>query len=197
MRRRRVVTVLYLISASLSAARNVVPKTPPPDVYLITIDTVRADHIHCYGYNRIQTPGLDTLAADGVRFSQAFTPSPVTNTSHTSIFTGLMPGTHGVMDFGVPLSAEYPTLPELLKQDGYITAAFIGSVILDSRKFAPGLDKGFDYYDNFADATGVKSRWNRLERRAAVVAEHAETWLNTHTGKPRFVWTPSPHGAIN
>src|SRR5271166_2502177 len=75
-----------------------------PDVYLVTIDTLRADHVHCYGYDNIETPALDGLAKDGVRFTQAFTPSPITNTSHTSILTGLLPSSHGVTDFAVPLS---------------------------------------------------------------------------------------------
>src|SRR6266550_2704470 len=59
-----------------------------PEVFLITIDTLRDDHVHCYGYEPIQTPALDGLANDGIRFSQAFTPSPITNTSHASILTG-------------------------------------------------------------------------------------------------------------
>src|SRR2546423_12990134 len=111
-----------------------------PDVFLITIDTLRADHVHCYGYDRVQTPAIDGLAKDGIRFAQAFTPSPITNTSHTSILTGLLPSTHGVTDFAVRLANTYPDWAELLKKQGYRTSAFIGSVILDSQNFAPGLD---------------------------------------------------------
>jgi len=188
MRRRGVLTVVYLISAAACPAQTVTAPAPRPDIFLITIDTLRSDHVHCYGYARIETPGIDSLANDGVRFTQAFTPSPITNTSHASILTGLMPGTHRVTDFGMPLAPEYPTLPELLKSRGYTSAAFIGSVILDSRNFAPGLDRGFDHYDNFEESKRSKSRWNRLERRAGVVAEHAEVWLESHRGKPRFVW---------
>ena len=79
----------------------------PPDVYLITIDTLRADHVGCYGYKQVETPALDALAADGVRFTQAFTHSPITNTSHITILTGLLPSVHGVTDFGVPLSPQH------------------------------------------------------------------------------------------
>src|ERR1700691_3953048 len=85
-------------------------KLARPDVFLVTIDTLRADHVHCYGYNHVETPALDGLARDGVRFEQAFTPSPITNTSHASILTGLWPGSHGVTDFAVPLSPLHPTL---------------------------------------------------------------------------------------
>jgi choline-sulfatase len=159
-----------------------------PDVFLVTIDTLRADHVHCYGYEQIQTPALDGLANDGIRFTQAFTPSPVTNTSHTSILTGLLPSAHGVTDFGVPLSPTHPAWAELLKEQGYQTAAFIGAVILDSKTLAPGLDRGFDYYDNFPEHQQSKSRWGRLERRGMDVVQHAESWLNTHPAGPHFLW---------
>src|ERR1035438_4081123 len=99
-----------------------------PDVFLVTIDTLRADHVHCYGYDKIQTPALDGLAKDGIRFTQAFTPSPITNTSHTSILTGLLPSTHGVTDFGVPLSPAHPTLAELLRNLMKLTGSFSRSL---------------------------------------------------------------------
>ncbi len=123
----------------------------PPDVFLVTIDTLRADHIHCYGYEKIETPALDSLAKDGVRFEEAFTASPITNSSHATILTGLLPSDHGVTDFGVPLAPDHPTWAELLKPQGYHTAAFIGAVILDSNQLAPGFDRGFDFYDNFPE----------------------------------------------
>ena len=86
------------------------PKKNPPDIYLITIDTLRADHVHCYGYGKIATPAIDALAQSGFRFSQAFTPSPITNTSHTTILTGLLPSSHGVTDFAIPLAASHATM---------------------------------------------------------------------------------------
>jgi choline-sulfatase len=159
-----------------------------PDVFLITIDTLRADHVHCYGYKDIETPGLDGLAEDGIRFTNAFTPSPITNTSHTSILTGLLPTNHGVADFGMPLAASHSTLAQLLHAQGYRTAAFIGSVILDSRSMAPGLDRGFDFYDNFPQHTATKSRWGRLERRGMEVVQHSEAWLAKQPTGPRFMW---------
>ncbi len=89
-----------------------------PNVFLITIDTLRADHVHCYGDSNIETPAIDAIAKDGVRFTQAFTPSPITNSSHTSILTGLMPSSHGVTDFAVPLASTHATWAELLKTKG-------------------------------------------------------------------------------
>ena len=188
-------------SAQSAAAKN------PPDVYLITIDTLRADHVGCYGYKQVETPALDALAADGVRFAEAFTHSPITNTSHTSILTGLLPSVHGVTDFGVPLSPRHVTAAELLKKHGYQTAAFIGAVILDSSALAPGLDRGFDFYDNFPKAAAAdskntdakntdakntdvknKERWDRVERRGMEVVQHAEAWFDQHRAGPHFVW---------
>src|SRR5215472_3212469 len=182
--------VLVVCCVSCLAASEGSPSTKKahPDVFLITIDTLRADHLRCYGYDRIRTPTLDALAMDGIRFSQAFTPSPITNTSHVSILTKLLPSRHGVADFGVPLSPAYSTLAELLKSQGYHTAAFIGAVILDSKRLAPGLDRGFDFYDNFPEPSRTKSRWGRIERRATEVVQHAETWLDGHPSGPHFVW---------
>ncbi len=177
-----------LVADAGIARQTVQDQTSHRDVFLITIDTLRADHVHCYGYDRIRTPALDQLAKEGVRFAQAFTPSPITNSSHTSILTGLLPSSHGVSDFGVPLAAIHPTLAELLAKRGYHTAAFIGAVILDSKSLAPGLDRGFEFYDNFPEHTTTKSRWGRLERRGMEVEQHAESWLNAHPDGSHFVW---------
>jgi choline-sulfatase len=159
-----------------------------PDVFLITIDTLRADHVRCYGYDKVETPAIDGLAKEGIRFSHAFTPSPITNTSHTTILTGLMPSLHGVTDFAIPLAADHPTWAELLSAQGYHTAAFIGAVILDSKALAPGLDRGFDFYDNFPEQSKTKSRWGRVERRGMDVVQHAKAWLTAHPRGPHFVW---------
>jgi choline-sulfatase len=176
------------LTAALSAAQLPAERAAQPDIFLVTIDTLRADHLHCYGYRSLQTPALDGLAQDGIRFTQAFTPSPITNTSHTTILTGLLPSSHGVTDFAVPLASTHPTWAELLHARAYHTAAFIGAVILDSHTLAPGLDRGFDFYDNFPEHSHTKSRWGRVERRGMDVVQHAEAWLSAHPQGPRFVW---------
>src|SRR5271169_1305149 len=201
MRRRAICLGIMLLGPAAwgqVSAQTTAPTSAPPDVYLITIDTLRADHVGCYGYKQVETPALDALAADGIRFTEAFTHSPITNTSHITILTGLLPCVHGVTDFGVPLSAQHVTAAELLKKHGYQTAAFIGAVILDSNTLAPGLDHGFDFYDNFPktdrkDAEGRnegrnKERWGRVERRGMTVVEHAEAWFEKHRTGPHFVW---------
>jgi choline-sulfatase len=181
------VFLFLCLSAALSAQPASSPKMPP-DIFLITIDTLRADHVHCYGDEHIQTPALDALAHDGIRFTEAFTPSPITNTSHASILTGLLPGSHGVTNFAVPLAPTHPTIAELLKQQSYHTAAFIGAIILDSKTLAPGFDQGFDFYDNFPEHPQTKARWGRVERRGMDVVQHAEAWLTKHPAGPHFMW---------
>ena len=182
------ILVCWLAASTAFMTAEAQKKAPHPEVFLVTIDTLRADHVHCYGYAPIQTPALDNLARDGIRFAQAFTPSPITNSSHISILTGLLPSTHGVTDFAVPLAAAHPTLAALLKKNGYQTAAFIGAVILDSKTLAPGLDRGFDFYDNFPLHSQAKSRWGRVERRGMDVVGHAEAWMTAHPAGPHFVW---------
>src|SRR5258708_2018043 len=187
----RVVPILLcccLVADAGIARHTVQDQTSQRDVFLITIDTLRADHVHCYGYDRIRTPALDEIGKEGMRFAQAFTPSPITNSAHTSILTGLLPSSHGVSDFGVPLAATHPTLAEFILKRGYRTAAFIRAVILDSKSLAPGLDRGFEFYDNFPEHTTTKSRWGRLERRGMEVERHAESWLNAHPTGPHFAW---------
>jgi len=193
MRRLAPVFWILILIASVLGQRATPRKSTAltkasPDIFLVTIDTLRADHVGCYGYKQIETPALDALAADGVRFENAFTHSPITNTSHTSILTGLLPSVHGVTDFGVPLSPQHTTWAELLKKKGYQTAAFIGAVILDSSSLAPGLNRGFDFYDNFPAKTDSKERFGRVERRGMEVVQHAESWLAKHRTGPRFVW---------
>src|SRR4051794_31520132 len=186
--RLRHLLIGFLLVGAVAASEVRTNRGPGPDIFLITVDTLRADHVHCYGYTNGSTPALDALAKDGVRFTHAFTPSPITNTSHASILTGLLPGSHGVTDFGIPLPSSHPTIAEVLKERGYHTAAFIGAVILDSGTLAPGFGRGFDFYDNFPEYSSTKSRWGRLERRGMDVVAHAESWLTKHPAGPHFIW---------
>ncbi len=181
MRFWRWTLLLSLTSAAAMAQR-------PPDVFLITLDTLRADRVGAYGYQQARTPALDRLARDGVRFARAYTPSPITNTSHASILTGLNPSAHGVTDFGIPLGSAHVTLVQVLKARGYSTAAFIGAVILDSSSLAPGLDRGFDHYWNFPDLPKTAPRWGKVERRGLDVVNEATRWMAAHPTGPRFVW---------
>src|SRR5204862_7871334 len=108
----------FLLTASLLpwASRAFAAPVPPPNVVVITIDTLRADHLGCYGYKQIRTPNIDALASDGIRFERAYTAVPVTLPSHTVIFTGTYPTFSGMHDFaGNKLGSNQSTLASVLK----------------------------------------------------------------------------------
>src|SRR5882724_6426506 len=139
---RRILFLLTAVTAVHAAAQT--PEKSAPNVVLITIDTLRADHLGCYGYKQIKTPNIDGLAADSSRFEHAYTVVPVTLPSHTAMLTGTYPMLSGMHDFsGNKLSPQQPTLATVLRQSGYVTGAVVASAVLDS-KF--GLNQGFDFY---------------------------------------------------
>ncbi len=160
---------------------------PPKNVLLITIDTLRADHLGCYGYSHIKTPNIDSLAKEGVLFDSAFTPVPITLPSHASILTSLYPRTHGILNNGeYKLNEEIETLTQILQKNNFTTAAFVGAFVLN-KQF--GLSRGFDLYnDKLADngkMTEAFSLYN--ERRAEKVNKSAFEWLKKQSDG-FFLW---------
>jgi choline-sulfatase len=163
----------------------------PPPIVLVTLDTVRADRIGFLGSTRGLTPALDALARDSVVFTRAYSQAPVTTVSHATILSGTYPPFHGVTDFGVPLAQSVPYVPDLLRQLGYATGAFVGSLILDPRTgTAPGFDRGFDVYDaGFRLRRPGEDRYQTLERRADDVVSRALRWIaQVPAGRPFFAW---------
>jgi len=158
-----------------------------PNVVFITIDTLRADHLGCYGYKQIHTPNIDALAAESFRFERAYTPVPVTLPAHTAIFTGTYPTLSGMHDFsGNKLSPKQATLASVLKQQGYTTGAVLGSAVLDSRF---GLNQGFDfYYDHFDFNRLQESNLEEMERPGNIVADVALDWLAKNSQSKFFLW---------
>ncbi len=171
---RRLILILIGLAALHAAAQTATK--PAPNVVLITIDTLRPDHVGCYGYKQIKTPNIDALAADGTRFDRAFAVVPVTLPSHTSILTGTYPMFSGMHDFsGNKLSPLQPTLASVLKQAGYQTGAVIAAAVLDSRF---GLNQGFDfYYDHFDFNRLDEANLDEMERPGNLVADVALNWL--------------------
>ncbi len=160
-----------------------------PNVLLITLDTVRADHLGCYGSATARTPTLDGLAKDGVRFSRAFCNVPLTLASHATIMTGLYPSEHGSRVNGIDaISKEAPTLAEVLAAHGYRTGAFIAAVVLDARF---GLNRGFETYDDYKVPGGFDPQDEMAlirYRRGDEVADAALAWLKGRSRKPFFCW---------
>jgi arylsulfatase A-like enzyme/tetratricopeptide (TPR) repeat protein len=166
-------------------------RTGDQNVLLITIDTLRADALGCYG-GAAATPNLDRLAADGVRFDFAHAHAVLTLPSHASILSGLYPYQHGVRDnSGFRVKPETVTAATLLNGAGYSTAAFIGGYPLDSQF---GLDRGFDLYDDRLDDVGQTSEFVLAERPADVVVRSAMAWLSERRSR-WFAWVHAfdPH----
>jgi choline-sulfatase len=165
------------------------PRSTPsgPSVVLVTIDTLRADYVGAYQAGKhTETPTLDALAAEGVRFANAVATAPLTLPSHTSIMTGQYPPHHGVRDdAGFHATPELETVAERFQAAGYATAAVVGAALLDAES---GLAQGFDDYDGPASG-GVE------ERKAADVTDRALAFL-AGADRPFFLWVHyfDPHG---
>src|SRR5881296_4557788 len=140
-----------------------------PNLLLITIDTLRADHVGAYGAAAAATPALDAIAAAGVRFDQVQTAVPLTGPSHATILTGQYPPAHGVRGNVVfTLGSKYPTLATVLKRQGYTTAAFVGAYPVAA---AFGFNQGFDTFnEEFHETSPIDQG---AERRANEVADAA------------------------
>ena len=191
-RRMRVLllSILALIAAVAISPRFACaapPGSDPPNVVLVTIDTVRPDHLGCYGYKFIETPHLDALAAAGVRFTNAYTPVPITLPAHSVMLTGTYPMRTGMHDFsGNRLNASQPTLATLLHAKGYTTGAVLGSAVLDSRF---GLNRGFDfYYDHFDFSRLDEKNIDAMMRPGNEVIDLALGWLEGNRRKPFLLW---------
>ncbi|UCG15435.1 MAG: sulfatase-like hydrolase/transferase [Phycisphaerales bacterium] len=161
------------------------------NVLLITLDTTRPDHLGCYGYEPARTPTIDSLLEHGVRFDDAVASVPLTLPSHATILTGLGPLTHGVRNNGkYMLSPDHTTLAEILKAQGYETAAFVSCFVLDKRF---GLDQGFDVYEFEIGRTGLRIADSLSgERPADEVTTSALKWFQARaragTRAPFFAW---------
>jgi arylsulfatase A-like enzyme/tetratricopeptide (TPR) repeat protein len=155
------------------------------NLLLISIDTLRTDRLGSYGNKLIETPSIDRLAREGIRFTAAYTAVPLTLPSHTSILTGLQPFTHGVRDNG-GFYPSRPTLATILKANGFQTAAFVSSFVLDSRW---GLNSGFDhYFDNFTVTMADLAAMARVQRPGGETWVEAQRWLDAHVNDRFFVW---------
>jgi len=216
-RRARFAPILGLLAALATCAVTarheavtraaVAPSADAPAVLLVTIDTLRADRVGVYGYGTARTPTLDALAAEGVRFRETATQSVYTGPSHTTILTGLLPATHGVLLNGMTLAKQRTTLPDLLRDRGYISAAFVSAWPLDGAK--SGLGRHFDVYDDdVRDVTLLPQQafgitllqWVRaaltragyemraVSREAPAVTDAASAWLARNGGRPWFSW---------
>jgi arylsulfatase A-like enzyme len=200
----------FLVASLLAAALPGCTRAPAtrgaparPDILLITVDTLRADHCSAYGYSRPTTPRMAALAARGVQFEVAYTSMATTAPAHATLFTGLLPRWHGLLKNGHVLAPSHATLAEVMAEAGYRTAAVVSSFVLD-RRF--GLHRGFASYDDrFSGerATLHPEKWQGLDvdapfdRRADETSAHALAWLRAQgyldrarpaASPPFFLW---------
>ena len=188
---RRFVIVLTGVGIALAAALLVrfsaggTHRPHPPGVLLITLDTTRADRLSPYGFMDATMPHLERLAREGVVFDQATTVAPLTLPAHVSLLTGLLPPSHGVRDNAdIALGDSHTTLAEILRGQGFRTAAFVGSVVLDPGR---GLAQGFDEYRGVTANGGPVSA--NLQRRGDEVTSDAIRWLEGVAESPFLLWT--------
>src|SRR2546427_2523624 len=182
MSARRSFVLLLLGSALLLSCSRSRPAIR--NVLLISIDTLRADHLSAYGFPRPTTPNIDVVAREGVMFKNVRTPVPMTLPAHVSMLTGTLPPTHGLRD---NLQNRLPegslTLAGMLKAKGFTTGAVVSTFVLD-RRF--GTSQGFDTYDDRFQE--VHKIGDLSERKGDEAARVAREWLDGHKDQPFFLF---------
>ena len=180
---------LGLLALSVSSCAR---PTPRPNILVITIDTLRADRLGCYGNENRLTPHLDELAKQGLVFTHATSPRAKTTPSIVSILSGLYPKDHGVRDLSIPLSREVAILPERLRARGYRAGAIVGNwVLADERS---GLARGFDLWVEDLPDIGGAPPFEVPERKARSITDAALVALGLETIPARS--EPGPHRAL-
>jgi arylsulfatase A-like enzyme/Flp pilus assembly protein TadD len=179
-----------LVSCGVRGDHSIELPTGTP-VILISIDTLRADHLPAYGYRGVETPAIDALAKDSVLYTHAYSHTPLTLPSHTSLLTGLLPAETGVRDnVGYSLdpsrisSHAIPYLPLMLHEHGYATGAAVSAFVLQRKT---GLATGFDLYDDaieFRSGTGLGG----LQRPGEETLKSALSWVRSVGNRPFFLF---------
>jgi arylsulfatase A-like enzyme/tetratricopeptide (TPR) repeat protein len=182
MRRLRVLFALVLLG-SPSACRKEGDVFPNAPVVLISVDTLRADHLPAYGYKGVATPAIDSLARDAIVFDDAISQVPLTLPSHASFLTGLLPFQNGVRDnVGYRLSKDHPTLATALSARGYATGAAVSAFVLDH---STGIAAGFDFYEDRIEAGQSGQAIGEVQRPGAKTEALLERWIaGLPAGKP-------------
>ncbi len=189
---RRVLAAASLIALALTSSScgkakpGTAPAFPKSPVVLISIDTLRSDHLPFYGYKGVETPALSALRTDSVLFEKAYSHVPLTLPSHVSIFTGLLPAGHGIRDnLGYRLKPEVPTLAELMKKAGYRTGGAVSAYVLVG---ASGVGRGFDFYDDGIEANKPHMATSMIQRSGAETEASLRKWIEGGSRDPLFAF---------
>lgn len=208
-RRGRWPVVLLVLALLVGCAGKAV--LPGVNIILVTVDTLRADHVGCYGCEEAVTPNIDRLAREGTTFLDGYSSVPLTLPSHTSFLTGTTPPYHGVHDNGAyTLGEDKTTIAEYLNDIGYETVAIVSSFQLNAKyglsqgfeKYYDDIPKEFDLYDpRLIDGPKMQElRYESEQRRAENVYEKMKTWIDVRTDdRPFFLWMHffDPHGVYD
>lgn len=179
-RRQTFLLVLFLVGTSCSRKSPETPKVAPTypgaPVFLIVIDTLRSDHLPFYGYSGVEAPALSALRQESILFEKAYSHVPLTLPAHASLFTGVLPAVHGVLDNGgYRLEASVPTLAERLKQQGYATGGAVSAIVLNA---ASGISRGFDFYQDSIEPAALGRPTNEVQRAGDETADLLIRWLD-------------------
>jgi arylsulfatase A-like enzyme len=185
-----------IVATTPQAPEALTSPAPLRNVILITLDTVRADALGCYGQELPSSPALDRMAAEGVRFEQVVSSAPSTLPSHASILTGKQPYAHGARaNAGYALAPDNVSLAEVLREHGYRTGAEIAaSVISRQTKLDQGFESYRDPYSRDANRrvvrTGAPGKPTRelTERDAREITDRGIEFLREHRDEPMFLW---------
>jgi len=177
---RRLSSIGFLVFAFLLGChRGVTPSNKTP-VILISVDTLRSDHLPAYGYSGVATPNIDALRKDGILFERAYSHTPLTLPSHATILTGALPADHGLRDnVGFKLNASVPTLASLLAKNGYATGAAISAFVL---RHETEISRGFSFYDDDVEPIGASAVIGRVQRDGRDTARIAKSWIDQQHG---------------
>ena len=186
--RRRLVSIALatLITAlAVGCNRGSATEDRAENAILISIDTLRPDHLHCYGYERPTSPAIDDLAASGVRFEDVTTPCPWTLPSHVSMLTGMYPSRHGVKNEVSRLRDDVPTLATRLAARGFQTMGVVNSHFLADRH---GLERGFESHSYVSELAGEMSPSQTIPNRGDEITNQALDLLDRRDGRPFFLF---------
>jgi arylsulfatase A-like enzyme/Flp pilus assembly protein TadD len=180
------VTLVIFVFGAWSVRRLWMPSSSPADgpIILISIDTLRADHLPAYGYTKVRTPNIDALAAAGTVFERAYAHAPQTLPAHTSILSGQLPFEHGVRDnVGFTVKAGQWFVQRALQERGWPTGGFVSAYVL---RAAVGLNQGFDRYDSELPPASGERSIGQVQRDGKHTLAAAEKWLTARDGKKPF-----------
>jgi arylsulfatase A-like enzyme/Flp pilus assembly protein TadD len=170
-----------LAASALSCGKGDVFRGAP--VVVVSIDTLRADHLPAYGYRGVATPALDALARQAVLFENAYAQVPLTLPSHAALLTGLLPPQNGVRDNTGYTLGDHATLPEILSRSGYATGAAVSAVVLAKTS---RIDRGFRFYDDNVEAASPGLPLNAIQRAGSETERIAEEWIAARGDEPFF-----------